>query len=332
MITKTNNRTLLAMSGLTYDFDFRIDDATELEVYGITAGGVSTELTTGFSISFDTANEEGTVTFVAEPSTYANILMLRNRAYTQDTDIPIRGGFSEEDIEKALDQIVIQIQQLKEITDYAVKQDITGSAVNITLPTPEDGLALVWDGTSGAMQNAPVDAGAIADAVTAAEAAQAAAEAAAASIDSYASQAQAEAGVAETVVMNPLRTAQAIAALAEGSSFKVKKLTRDLSLASGDVAYTGFGFTPKAVIVLCSDNTNSSSIGIDDGTTCGLVLEYSSTHAEFSDYVALVQKSDGSANYQTAIVKTFDVDGITLTWGSTGTLSGTAALHVLAIG
>lgn len=237
MITKTNNRTLLAMSGVTYDFDFRIDDAAELEVYGITAGGVATQLTTGFTAAFSAADEEGTVTFDAEPSTYAEILMLRNRPYTQTTDIPIRGGFSEEDIEKALDQIVIQIQQLKELIDYCVKLDATSEQLDITLPAPVDGKALLWDGVTGALANstinieefeteaaaaiqAAIDAG---TAQTAAEAAQSAAEAAAAAIPDKATQAQAEAGLIDTAYMTPLKTAQAIAALASGKVLQIAR-------------------------------------------------------------------------------------------------------------
>ncbi|NLG05968.1 MAG: hypothetical protein GX567_19395 [Clostridia bacterium] len=187
MITKTDNRTRLAMSGTTYDFDFRIDAETELEVYGIVDNGDGTEtatkLTTGFSMSFDTADEEGTVTFDAEPTDYDYILMLRNKPYEQAVDVPIRGGFSEADIERALDALCIQIQQLKEITDYCVKLDLTKEQLDIVLPTPEDGHALVWDGTDGTMANskeslADIEA-AVEDldqAVTAAQAAQAAAE------------------------------------------------------------------------------------------------------------------------------------------------------------
>jgi len=226
MITKTKNRTRLAMSGVTYDFDFRIDAETELEVYGIDSDDVATELTTGFSIAFSAEDEEGTVTFDAEPTDYDYILMLRAKEYTQPTDIPIRGGFSEEDIEQALDNIVMQVQQLKEITDYCVKLSSTAEPLTITLPAPVDGKALLWDGVTGALKNSETDVDDIATAVTAAEAAQTAAEAAqtaaelaetnaeaAAENFEFASKAEAEAGTNETKSMNPLRTAQSIAAL-----------------------------------------------------------------------------------------------------------------------
>jgi hypothetical protein len=160
MITKTNNRTLLSMSGTTYDFDFRIDDTSELEVYGIDSDGVVTELTTGFTVAFSAADEEGTVTFDAEPTTYTQILMLRNRPYTQDVDIPIRGAFSEEDIERALDAIVILVQQIKEQTDRSIKiEDAAPAGVDIVLPTPVADKALAWDGITGTLKNVDLTPG-----------------------------------------------------------------------------------------------------------------------------------------------------------------------------
>jgi hypothetical protein len=223
MITKTTNRTRTAVSGVTYDFDFRIDSASDLEVYGIDSDGVATEITTGFSVAFDPDAETGTVTFDSEPSTYDEILRLRSKPYTQGTDVPIREGFSEEDIEGALDSLEMQIQQLKEITDYCVKQDLTNVLVNIVFPAPEDGKAIVWDGTSGEMANKEIPTQAEIDSVDAAVIAanaakdaaviaQAAAELAAENFE-FASKAEAEAGVNTTKSMNPLRVAEAIAAL-----------------------------------------------------------------------------------------------------------------------
>lgn len=232
MITKTANRTLLAVSGTTYDFTFRIDSEDELEVYGIAADGSSTLLLAGFTISFVPENENGTVTFNTEPSTYSKILMLRNKDYKQSIDIPIRAGFNENDIEQALDNVVMLIQQLKEITDYCIKADLTSEANNFELPTPDAGKAIVWNATEDGLENSEIDLVALQTAVddvdaavtaaqaaqTAAEAAQALAEAAqaaaqaAAAAFTAASQAEAEAGVENTKFMTALRVKQAITA------------------------------------------------------------------------------------------------------------------------
>lgn len=196
MITNTTNRTLLAMSGTVYDFEFRIDDDSELLVYGITAAGVSTLLTTGFTISFDSENEEGTVTFSVEPTTYAEILMLRSKAYTQNTDIPIRAGFSEEDLENALDHIVMLVQQLKEVTDYCVQFDLTSETTGVTLPTPEAGKPIVGNATSDGFENADFDLTSLEDDVAGVAAAVIAAAASASAASSSASAASASAAAA----------------------------------------------------------------------------------------------------------------------------------------
>lgn len=259
MITKTANRTRLAMSGTTYDFDFRIDAATDLEVYGIVDNGdgteTSTEITTGFSVTFSSADEEGTVTFDAEPTTYDYILMLRNREYTQDTDIPIRGGFSEEDIENALDRIVIQIQQLKELSDYAVKQSSTAVAVDIVFPQPKDGKAILWNGTSGALKNSETDVDDIDAAVTAAEAAQTAAEAAQTA-------AEAAQGAAEAA------QAGAEAAALEAAGYaEVRGTFTNADLSTGVLTIThNLGLSAPYTLTLEIHNNSSKRIYPDDIT------------------------------------------------------------------
>jgi hypothetical protein len=379
MITKTNNRTRLSMSGTTYDFDFRIDAESELEVYGIDSDGVATELTTGFTVSFSAIDEEGTVTFDAEPTGYTEILMLRAKPYTQTTDIPIRGGFSEEDIEGALDSIVIQIQQLKELIDSAVKQDPTAVAVDVVLPAPEDGKVLTWDGTSGAMKNsveslADIEAAvgdldqAVADAQaaqTAAEIAQTAAEAAAGSM-TLASQVEAEAATDNTKYMSALRVKQLAAVVANlpvkdednmasnsashvptqqstkayadslSTKFKIGAFTRVMDTATGDVAYTGVGFTPKAIVALgkCDpDSIATICASISQGLDSYLVATYTATGVKATQGAYFLSFVEGVSLSQVAVLKSLDADGFTLTWTRTGSTSGNTAYgYYLAIG
>jgi hypothetical protein len=179
MISNTTNRTRLSVSGTTYDFEFRIDDESELEVYGVDADDDVTLLTTGFSISFDADTEDGTVTFDSEPSTYEEILMIRSKAYTQNTDIPIRAGFSEEDIENALDHVVMLIQQVKEITDRCVQVGLAEEGIDMT-ELSED----LADAEASAVAAAASAAAAAASASTASSAASAASSSASAASSS----------------------------------------------------------------------------------------------------------------------------------------------------
>lgn len=197
-VANLNNRTRLAISGLTYDFTFKIDDESEILVYLITDDVADLQvLTTDYTVSISSVVEGGTVTLTGASSA-DEILMVRNKEYIQSADIPARGGFNEPVIEGALDDLAMQIQQLKELLDYSVKQDSTAVQLDIVLPTPQDGYALGWDGISGAMQNLAVDSEAIADslAAAAASASAAAASQAAASSSQTASAASAVAAAA----------------------------------------------------------------------------------------------------------------------------------------
>lgn len=248
MISNTVNRTLLSVAGTTYDFEFRIDDDSELLVYGIDADGDSTLLTTGFTISFDSENEEGTVTFNSTPSSYSQILMLRSKAYTQTTDIPIRAGFSEEDLENALDHIVMLIQQIKEITDYCVRLDLTSGSTAPTLPTPVEGNALIWD-ANGNLVNSD-------EALVGPTGPTGATGAAGADgvFSEIASQAEAEAGSNNTKGMTPLRVFQAVRALV----FPIGSIVT-LGVSTNPATLFGFG-TWTAI-------TGKVIVGIDAGQT-----------------------------------------------------------------
>lgn len=254
MISNTNNRTLLSVAGTTYDFTFRIDDISELKVYGIDADGVSTLLTTGFSISFDAANEQGTVEFDSEPSTYAQVLMLRSKAYTQNTDIPIRTGFSEEDIENALDHIVMLVQQLKEITDYCIRADLTSPAPDFQLPAADAGKAIIWNATADGLENSTVDLSALSTALTTLNTAVAAAQ-------------TAQTG-AETAQTN----AEAAQTAAEAAQAAAEAALAAINLASpGPIGNTtpssGKFTTLEATTSLKLGTTNQGDVLYDNGTS-----------------------------------------------------------------
>ena len=116
-----------------------------------------------------------------------------------------------------------------------------------------------------------------------------------------------------------------------GGSYKVINITRDITAASGNVAYTGVGFTPKLLTVhwYVLDNQYDSSIGngSDDKTTRGTTwsgtVENASAIGHSTSkfiYMNLYERT------QSAIVKTFDADGFTLTWTMTGS-SGTGTAY-----
>jgi hypothetical protein len=238
-VSNSNNRTRLAVSGLTYDFTFAIDADTEILVYEITDDvAVLLTLTTDYTVSISTITEGGTVTLTGASSA-DEILMIRDKEYQQTADIPVRGGFNEAVIEGALDNLEMQIQQLKELIDFCVKQESTLVPVTVTIPIPEDGLALVWDGTSGSLMNAPIDAGAIADNLAASQAAQAAAEAAQAAAEA----AQAAAVTAATFV-GFSATKGGAQSISAGATTKIQYATEVFDIGSYYDNVTNYRFKP----------------------------------------------------------------------------------------
>lgn len=108
--------------------------------------------------------------------------------------------------------------------------------------------------------------------------------------------------------------------------------TRDNTAASGDVSYTGVGFTPTAIICMANiDNSGVTaywSMGVSDSSVAEYGMEYADDERNFQRAnIAYIQPSLGNA--QTAVVKTYDADGFTLTWTKTGSPTGTTNLTFL---
>jgi hypothetical protein len=115
--------------------------------------------------------------------------------------------------------------------------------------------------------------------------------------------------------------------LAEITEYKILTLTRDMTAASGDVAYTGTGFTPRQVMFFAAvDATKTASWGSDDGTSqmCTNQLYNGNMSNNTS---ASIDLENNAGESQTAIIKTLDSNGFTLTWTKTATPpAGTATI------
>lgn len=104
--------------------------------------------------------------------------------------------------------------------------------------------------------------------------------------------------------------------------------SRDFAAASGDVAYTGVGFKPTSIMAFAYGGTYMSSVGMVDSS--GTEMCSSKNFDSTSDgTTALIYFTTAAGAYQTAIVKTYDNDGFTLTWAKTGSPTGTMQLRFL---
>jgi hypothetical protein len=117
------------------------------------------------------------------------------------------------------------------------------------------------------------------------------------------------------------------------SGFFVGSFTRDLSLASGSVAYTGVGFKPRAIIFIgaIAAVVGGATWGAFDGTN-NQAIRAQTTAGQFS----LANNSAfeiiiSGGNLQTATVSALGDDGFTLAYTKTGTPTGTATIKYIAL-
>lgn len=115
-------------------------------------------------------------------------------------------------------------------------------------------------------------------------------------------------------------------------SSKVISITRDMTAASGDVSYTGVGFTPTAMIGFGDiEGADSISIGAVASDKSDENLYFISAFAARDDNGAFIRLTVAGGAHQRAVVKTYDSDGFTLTWTKSGSPTGTAKVGILCL-
>lgn len=101
---------------------------------------------------------------------------------------------------------------------------------------------------------------------------------------------------------------------------KIITATRDASSASGDVAYTGVGFTPSSIhLLLVMSGTVYGSNGVSDSNKTQQDVYSSAAGVLNISSGNIGTYSNQSAWAQNALVKSYDADGFTLTWSKVGT-------------
>jgi hypothetical protein len=103
---------------------------------------------------------------------------------------------------------------------------------------------------------------------------------------------------------------------------------RDNEGGTGDVNYTGVGFLPSMIIALCGSATEvgAASIGVATGAGGNCIYNKENVTASWwpSSAVQLIIATESDTKNQSAVLKTFNADGFTLTWTRTGvTQAGT---------
>jgi hypothetical protein len=121
----------------------------------------------------------------------------------------------------------------------------------------------------------------------------------------------------------------------DDARYYLGSLTRDLTASSGDVSYTGVGFTPKAVIFFGTvDGAAAMFFGMSTGasTNKGLFDRQLVSAATWGVTGTLaIYNVQGSGNEHYAKIKSFDADGFTLTWTKVSSPTGTLKVYYLAL-
>lgn len=192
-MTVANNRNETTQTGdgatLTFTFNFKVANASMVEVYTKTTGADPVLKTQGgdYAVStIYTTTEGGEITFVTAPASGVQVIIRRKTDFLQGTALPI-GQLDERALEAALDKITFSLQDLNQRVDRApqvpygsttaLTPRITGTAVDggtIRVQVNGSGQITGWEFTGN------IDDAASAAAAAAASAAAAAASAAAA--------------------------------------------------------------------------------------------------------------------------------------------------------
>lgn len=134
-VSGSTNKVIHNGNGTTtsWPFSFKVFDPAHLVVTCTDALGVDTTLSSGaytVSLNADQDNDEGgTVGYSPALAAGSKLTILRGVPYTQDTDIKNQGGFFPEVLERSLDLLVMQVQQVREQMARALKLSPSQAAI-----------------------------------------------------------------------------------------------------------------------------------------------------------------------------------------------------------
>jgi len=116
------------------------------------------------------------------------------------------------------------------------------------------------------------------------------------------------------------------------SGIKMGTFTRALNAGNGDVAITGVGFKPSALIVFwAGPAAYTSGMGFADASVEYCMFSYPTDNYHSWSGTSLMQIYSAAGKIDVAVLKTFDTDGFTLTWAQSGSPTGTANIAYLAL-
>lgn len=117
----------------------------------------------------------------------------------------------------------------------------------------------------------------------------------------------------------------------QANPYKIAALSRVLSVASGNVSYTGVGFTPRLILFQTGISggggwaSQGQATAIDNRCLEIAINAGGTNSILYQGTFAGLQRDDiAGANFQTFTVFSLDADGFTLAWTKVGTPTATA--------
>ena len=129
------------LSGTALPFTFKVFASADLNVVRLnTSTGVETSLVLGsdYTVALNgnqNTNPGGTVNLTVAASATSTVTITSDIANLQPTDLTNQGGFYPEVITDSLDRATIQIQQISDIGDRAIRIPLSDGNLNMELPT-----------------------------------------------------------------------------------------------------------------------------------------------------------------------------------------------------
>jgi hypothetical protein len=118
-------------STTAFAYTFKINTKTEIEVL---SDGVTKTVDTDYSVAGLGVSGGGTITFVVVPATGVKVTLLRKQAQTQASTYIPNEAFPATRIERDLDKLQMQVQQLQEQLNRAIRAKKEDN-LDMTLPT-----------------------------------------------------------------------------------------------------------------------------------------------------------------------------------------------------
>lgn len=156
-VSTTNRSNIAAADGVTtvFNYTFFVYSTDHIKVYSVLDDEL-TPITTGITKAINTSFIGGTVTFnVAPDSDVGEILIRREVPYTQTTEFQDLTRYKETAIEKALNILVLEIQQVAEESSLSLKYTEAAGVTDAVIETPVDEAVVVFSGTTGRLRAGP---------------------------------------------------------------------------------------------------------------------------------------------------------------------------------